>query len=230
MILCARVFQHDVAIILVPFLCYTSTGNGNCGPCAVSAGLCSAVCVVLFTWRQACWPGFQPCCVPQLSSRRPVQCQWIIHHPYHTTPTTSHRHYTRQDLLDIGAASSSSAGPLSPLLITHLRHLGLACNQPRKPRRGGRNELLKINVRVNGSDRPLHRPPVHSISTQPDHQHHSSHPDTTTARVTDAKLHFSSYSHHQKQGNLIHINPNQNNNGPTVTVFNTKSVGPKESK
>ena len=48
--------------------------------------------------------------------------------------------------------------------------------------------------------------------------------------VTDAKSHFSSYFHHQKQGNLTRINPNQNNNGPTVTVFNTKSVGPKESK
>ena len=113
-----------------------------------------------------------------------VQCQWIIRHPYHTTPTTSHRRYTRQDLLDIGAASSSSADLLSPLLITHLRHLGFACTQPRKPRRsrrGGRNELQKINVRVDGSEGPIHRPPVDFISTQPDRQHHSSHPDTTTA-------------------------------------------------
>ena len=56
---------------------------------------------------------------------------------------------TRQDLLDIGAASSSSAGPLSPLLIARLRHLGLACNQPWKPRRsrrGGRNEPRKISI------------------------------------------------------------------------------------
>ena len=159
-----------------------------------------------------------------LSSRCSVQCQWIIHHPYHTTPTTSHRHYTRQDLLDIGAASSSSAGPLSPLLITHLRHLGLACNQPRKPRRGGRNELQKINVRVDSIDHPL-TPFLPSLTANT-----TLLTQTPPQLVTDAKSHFSSNSHHQKQGNLIHINPNQNNNGPTVTVFNTKSVGPKESK
>ena len=78
---CATVFRHDVAVILVPFLCYTSTVNENCGPCALSAGLCSAVCVVLFTYRQAFWPGVQPCCAPQLSSRCSVQCQWIVCHP-----------------------------------------------------------------------------------------------------------------------------------------------------
>ena len=59
---------------------------------------------------------------------------------------------------------------------------------------------------------------------------HCSHPDTTTATVTDAKSLFSSYSHHQKQGNLIRINPSQNDKGLTVSVFNTQSVGPKEKR
>ena len=65
------------------------------------------------------------------------------------TPTPSHRRCTRQDLLDIGAAFSSSAGPLSPLLIARLRHLDLACNQPRKPRRsrrGGRNNNNNVHL------------------------------------------------------------------------------------
>ena len=149
----------------------------------------------------------------------------------HATPTPSHRRYTRQDLLDVGSASSSSAGPLFPLLIACLRHLGLACNQPRKPqrsRRGGRKEPRKISVWIDGSDKPVHPPPVDSISTQPDLQHHSSHPDTTTATVIDAKSLSSSYSHHQKQGNLICINPSQNDKGLTVSVFNAQSVGPKE--
>ena len=149
----------------------------------------------------------------------------------HGTPTPSHKRYTRKDLLDIGATSSSSDGPLSPLLIAHLRHLDLACNQPRKPRRsrrGGRNEPRKISVRIDGSDRPLRPPPVDSMSTQPDLQHHCSHPDTTTAIVIDAKSLFSSYSHHQKQGNLIRINPSQNDKGLSVSVFNAQSFGPKE--
>ena len=149
----------------------------------------------------------------------------------HAAPTPSHRRYARQDPLDIGVASSSSAGPLSLLLITRLRHLGHARNQPRKPRRsrrGGRNQPRKTSVRIDGSDRPVRPPPVDSMSTQPDLQHHCSHPDTTTATVTDAKSLFSSYSHHQKQGNLIRINPSQNDKGFTVSVFNAESVGPKE--
>ena len=153
-------------------------------------------------------------------------------YPY-AAPTPSHRRYARQDLLDIGSASSSSAGPLSPLLIARLRHLGLACNQPRKPRRsrrGGRNEPRKISVRIDGSDRPVRPPPVDSISTQPDLKHHSSHPDTTTATVIDAKSLSSSYSHHHKQGNLIRINPSQNDKGLTVSVFSAQSVGPKEKR
>ena len=229
MIWCARVFRHDVAAILVPFLCYTSTGNENCGPCAVSAGLCSAVCVVLFTCHQACWPGFQPCCVPQLSSWCSVQCQWIVHHPYHTTPTTSHSHYTRQDLLDIGAASSSSAGLSLPCwsrisdtwalpAINHRNRGGVAGMNCRRSMWGS------IAVTDLSIDHPL-TPFLPSLTANT-----TLFTQTPPQLVTDAKSHFSSNSHHQKQGNLIHINPNQNNNGPTVTVFNTKSVGPKESK
>ena len=73
-------------------------------------------------------------------------------------------------------------------------------------------------LRINGSDRPVRPPPVDSISTQPDLQHHSS------------KSHFSSYSPHQKQGNLIRINTSQNDNGLTASVFNAQSVGPKEKR
>ena len=87
----------------------------------------------------------------------------------------------------------------------------------RRSRRNGRNEPQKINVRIDGSDRPVHQPPINFISTQPDLQHHSS------------KSHFSSYFHHQKQGNLIRINPSQNGKGLTVSV-NAQSVGPKEKR
>ena len=85
-------------------------------------------------------------------------------------------------------------------------------------------------MRIDGSDRPVRPPPVDSISTQPDLRHSCSHPDTATATVTDAKSLFSSYFHHQKQGNLISINPSQNDKGITVFVLNAQSVGPKEKR
>ena len=210
--------------ILVSFLCYISTENEKCEPCAFSPGLCFAVCVVLITCHQACWPGVQPCCVPQLSEQLMLSSVSLDCTPPLPLPSPTHRRYTRQDLLDIGAASSSFAGPLSPMLLVHLWHLGLACNQPWKlwRSRSGRNEPQKINVRINGSDRPVRQPPIDFIST------HTDHLDTTTATVTNAKSHFSSYSHHQKQVNLICINPSQNYKGLTASVFNGQSFGPKE--
>ena len=138
-----------------------------------------------------------------------------------------HKRYTRQDLLGIGAASPSSAGPPSPLLIVCLRHLGIADDLPRKPRRsrrGGRIEPRKIKVRISGSDRPPRGPTIDYTPTEPEPHHHPSRPDSITATVTAAKSRSLSYSDHQRQGNLIRVNPTQKDDRLVASVFNLSQL------
>ena len=79
--------------------------------------------ILLLLWY--CLPAVRPAdqvFSPAVRPNCPADAQFSVSGPCatptptypHATLTPSHRRYTRQDPLDIGAASSSSAGPLSP--------------------------------------------------------------------------------------------------------------------
>ena len=129
--------------------------------CSVSASPDSTLCFILLAASQSCWACVQ---WQRVQSNRASEQPWTIQHrEVHNTEkkvlfatcAAPVPRYTRHDLLSLETAATPPPS-LSPQLIAHLSHLGIARNVPRIPhrsRRGAKNERRKIKLIVGFRDR-----------------------------------------------------------------------------